>query len=439
MRILLIAYDYPPTQSPRALRWRYLSRELAMLGHEVHVLIPDLGEPQLDQPQGPGRVVVHASFPGPFGWLVRRSNRKHSKRQGKSAGPPFDQSGSTVTLNWRGAVVDAAKRLASFVLFPDVRAEWTPWARRRLRWILAEIVPHVVISSHEPATTLLLGMYARNQGFTWLADLGDPVRTAYTPRRWRRHALKFEALVCRRADRILVTNGATRDLLVERHGQEPDRFLVLPNGYDDRRTRHIMEEMSSVTFDEQRLELIYAGRLYDYRNPAPLLQAVAGCPGVRLTLIVPDPPPATELAAIAAHAGSGLRVLGALPHVQVQQLLERADILVNFGDRAQPVRTPAKLYEYFGVKRPILHVHSSGADAAVALLHGLRRGWICLDDENALRGLLADLCTRKQEGVLYQGMMLSPLPGYAHSSLGLKLEACIRDVVGSRQQASSRA
>src|SRR5690606_40877280 len=134
-----------------------------------------------------------------------------------------------------------------------------------------------------------------------------------------------------------------------------------------------------------------AGRLYSSRTSTPLLQAVANCPGVRLTLILPDPPPASELAAIAEHSGNGLRVIGALPHEQVQQLLERADILVNFGDRAQPVRTPAKLYEYFGIRRPILHVHSSGADAAVALLRGLRRAWICADDETALRGLLSDL------------------------------------------------
>src|SRR5690606_26408567 len=211
----LIAYDYPPTQSPRALRWRYLSRELAMLGHDVHVLVPDLGELELDQPLGAGHVIVHATFPGPFGWLVGRANRKHSRRQKKSDGSPSEQNVGAVTLNWRGAVVDAAKQLASRVLFPDVRAEWTFWGRRRLRRILAEVVPHVVISSHEPATTLRLGMDAQRQGFAWMADLGDPVRTAYTPRHWHRHALRFEALVCRQADRILVTNAATRDLLAE--------------------------------------------------------------------------------------------------------------------------------------------------------------------------------------------------------------------------------
>jgi hypothetical protein len=39
MRILLIAYDYPPLSSPQAIRWYYLSRELARRGVELHVLV----------------------------------------------------------------------------------------------------------------------------------------------------------------------------------------------------------------------------------------------------------------------------------------------------------------------------------------------------------------------------------------------------------------
>src|SRR5690606_2184139 len=129
---------------------------------------------------------------------------------------------------------DAAKRFAGLVLFPDVRAEWTPWARRALRRLLWEARPDVVVTSHEPASTLPLGMYAQRLGFAWVADLGDPVCAAYTPRRWHRRAWTLEARVSALADCVLVTNEATRSLLVERHGQDPHRCAVLPNGYDDR-------------------------------------------------------------------------------------------------------------------------------------------------------------------------------------------------------------
>lgn len=418
MRILLVAYDFPPTQSPRALRWRYLTRELALLGHEVHVLVPDLGEPAVELPRSPGRVVLHRTFPGPFGWLIGRSRRK----QGKHPAPLPVQlaAGSSARLNWRGRVMDVCKRGAGLVLFPDVRAEWNPWARRALRRLLVDLRPDVVVTSHEPASTLPLGAYARRQGFVWVADLGDPVCAAYTPDRWHRRAMALEARVSALADRVLVTNEATRALLIERHGQDPRRCAVLPNGYDDRRIP-VAGIPDKSGFDGQRLELVYAGRLYGYRDPTPLLQAVAATPGVRLTLVVPDPPEGGAGAALMEGAGDRLRPLGPLPHDQVQAMLERGDVLVNFGDHGQPVRIAAKVYEYLGIARPILHVHSGHDDAAAGLLRGLSRGWLCPADAGQLAALLADLVRRKRDGRLHQGLVLQPLDEYAHSSLGRQL------------------
>lgn len=427
MRILVVAYDYPPTQSPRALRWYYLTRELALLGHEVHVLVPDLGEPEVELPNAPGRVVVHRSFPGPFAWLVSMSKRRRSAgRERRRVSSPAE---GAARLNWRGRIADALKRALGQVVFPDVRGEWAPSARRALGRLLAEVAPDVVVTSHEPAVTLPLGIYAQDLGFAWVADLGDPVCAAYTAPRWRRRAMALEASVLARADRVLVTNDATRRLLDSRHGQGCGRCEVLPNGYDDRRVKQEKPGEEVLPFDEQRLELVYAGRLYGYRHPGPLLQAIAETPGVRLTMIVPDPPPSEDADAILAAAGNKLRVLGQTPHAEVLRLLERADVLVNLGDQGQPVRTPAKLFEYFGIDRPVLHVHSDGADAAAELLQGKNRGWLCKDETGVLSSRIAELRERKREGKLYHGLSLDPLADYAHSALGRRLETLLMDAV----------
>lgn len=435
MRVLVIAYDYPPTQSPRALRWRYLTRELALLGHEVHVLVPDLGEAGIELPAGPGRVVLHRSFPGPFGSLVRAGNRR---RGGADRAGPVAARRTAARLNWRGALVDAGKRLAGLLLFPDVRAEWNPWARQRLRRLLHDTRPDVVVTSHEPASTLSMGLFARRRGFPWVADLGDPVCAAYTPRRWRKRAWALEARVCALADRVLVTNEATRALLGERHGLDRERCVVLPNGYDDRRIREDHEDAGQVAFDADRLELVYAGRLYGYRDPAPLLRAVAASEGVRLTLVVPDPPPADAAGTITSSVGGRLRVLGPQPHARVMRMLESADVLVNFGDQGQPVRTPAKLFEYFGIERPILHVHSQGADAAAELLRYVGRGWISNNDQRSLATMLDQLVQRKQEGRLTHGLSLEPLPDYAHSVLGARLEHALAGALPAELSGNSR-
>src|SRR5690606_32613209 len=149
------------------------------------------------------------------------------------------------------------------------------------------------------------------------------------------------------------------------------------NGYDDRRTSRAHPEAGMPDFDDDLLELVYAGRLYGYRDPTVLLQAVTASPGVRLTLVVPDPPPGAAGDAMTEAAGDRLRILGPMPHLQVQAMLERADVLVNFGDHGQPVRIAAKVYEYLGIARPILHIHAGASDAAAALLRDRNRGWLC--------------------------------------------------------------
>ena len=432
MRVLLVAYDFPPIRSPRALRWRYLARELALLGHDVHVLMPDHGATDVEFPRVPGAVTLHKTFAGPFGWLAAR--KSHGSQPSASASQPIAASAAAVPhLNWKGRVVDAAKRIAGCLLFPDVRREWNLWAGKALETLLTEIQPDVVVSSHEPASTLLLGLQAKRRGFKWVADLGDPVCAAYTPQRWQRKANALEAEVMRHADHVLVTNAATRDLLSQRHGSNPECCTVLPNGYDDRRgTNQAMSP--DISFDDRLLELFYAGRLYGYRDPAPLLQAVLQTPGVRLTLLVPDLPE-QMVAELAEGRGERLRVFSPMPHATVMALVEQADVLVNLGDHGQPERTPAKLFEYLGVPRPLLHVCEAGSrDAVQDVLKGLSRGWTCGADIEQLKQMLERLRELKAAGRLDEGLELAPVRKYAHSYLGGELERVLANTINPQRR-----
>jgi len=435
MRILLVAYEFPPSRSPRALRWRYLARELALLGHEVHVLVPDLGAAGIEFPQEPGCVKVHVVFPGPVGWLVQTSRRRHAHSGGAGHGAGTATPGAGIGLNWRGRLVEGIKRIGGQVLFPDIRAEWTPWARRALHDLLRASPPDVVVTSHEPASTLPLGLYAHQRGFAWVADLGDPVDAPYTPPRWRKRSRALEKQVADQADGVIVTTDATRDLLHGRHGIDPERCAVLANGYDDRGHDERAALQVPVDFDVNMLELLYAGRLYGYRDPTPLLRAVALTPGVRLTLVVPDPPTGGE-AEIAAAADGRVRVLGSMPHAQVLEMQRRADILVNVGNRGLPAQIPAKLYEYLGFERPILHLDTGADDAAAQWLRGFGRGWLCAAEVQALSALLAGLAQRKREGSLVEGLSLAPVAEYAHSARGRRLAILLEEAAARHGQSS---
>jgi glycosyltransferase involved in cell wall biosynthesis len=427
VRILLIAYEFPPGRSPRALRWRYLVRELALLGHDVHVLAPDLGDPGVVFPSAPGGVHLHRVFAGPLATLLRARKRPVSDGTG-SSGP---QPTTTAQLNRKGQFAAWLKRGVALLLYPDARAEWSPWARVAMDRLLVSLNPDVVVTSHEPASTLPLGRRARRKGFAWVADLGDPVCAPYTPSRWRRRAKSLETAVAAEADAVLVPNEAARRLLVRRHASLAQRCMVLSQGYDDRHETG-SDCASSSAGATDRLELLYTGRLYRFRNPTNLLRALGRVDGVRLTMVLADPP--TDGMLDGMDQDGRLRVLGPRRHAEVLALQQQADVLVSLGNRGMPEQVPGKVFEYLGTRKPILHISTGEDDTAAGILGQFRRGWQCADDDRAIEVLIRGLRQRQQAGCLAEGLQLAPEPAYAMSVLGQRLSDMLAVAVGGARR-----
>src|SRR5690606_28998867 len=123
-------------------------------------------------------------------------------------------------------------RLVGNFTFPDPEGQWELPARARLQELLRRLQPDIVISSHEPATTLRLGRLAKEAGYPWLVDMGDPVPSFYTPARWRRVAGRIESWTCANADHLVVTTEAARALLRSRYAVPEAAISVLSRGFD---------------------------------------------------------------------------------------------------------------------------------------------------------------------------------------------------------------
>lgn len=379
MRILLLAYNYPPLASPQAIRWYYLTRELARQGAAVHVLAPDLpGTPGTALPVPEGVVVHRCHAGGLAGWTARTRNAVTS-----GAGVP-DRQAPAVRLNWKGRLYRGLDRLISLYCYPDSRGQWQSPARHALDRLLDELAPDVLISSHEPPAPLQLGLAVADRVPVWLADLGDPVLAPYTPKRWRRRAFRLERETCRRAA-ISVTTEATRQLLIRRHGVDPSRVQVLTQGFDDSLPA---ATPTRPTRPEGQLHLLYAGRFYPFRSPAALLEAVCAVPGVRLTVVAPEVEPA--YLAMAGRSGGRIVFLGEQPHEAVLRMQLECDVLVNIGN-ALEAQIPGKLYEYLGSGKPILHLASTGEDPVVPLIAEWGVGWSCSNSPTVIGELLASM------------------------------------------------
>ena len=421
MRILLIAYEFPPSASPQSLRWAYLSRELSLLGHEIDVLTIDLGGATPGLPTLPDSVRIHRTFAGPVRGLVayRRNWRQRIRMQTQTASSEGEPNSGFVRPGWKLLLSQHLQKLAEYACFPDLRGEWRLWGRRALMPLLQQLQPDVVISSHEPATTLELGLLARQAGFAWIVDLADPVLAPYTLPRWRNRALALERNVCAFSDHVLVTAGSAQQLLRERHGPGAP-VTVLTQGFDDR-APHREEPSSDGTFDPDRLELLYTGSFYSFRRPEALIAAVLRHPTARLTIASIVAPESINEAS--RMYPDSIRLLGFLPHARTLQLQRSADILVSIAneDKAQ---VPGKLYEYLGASRPILHLLDGAADAPAQIIAHRRRGRGCANDTDAISVEIGRLATAKQQQRLDADfdLDLMPVAEFGWSLIALHLE-----------------
>jgi len=421
--ILLIAYEFPPSPSPQSLRWAYLTRELALLGHRIHVLAPEHPGSGEGLPLIPRDIVVHRTFAGP-GMGMLNALAKRARRRASTPGlqtpvdaiPPAPDGEGTrprpsdpVQFNWKGRLHNAfnhyktralhgLQRLTSTWFFPDGRAEWYPWAKRRLDHLLEQLDVDLVISSHEPATTLSLGLAAHRRGYPWIVDLADPVLAPYTAPRWRRRARRVEREVCIGADLVVVTNPAVADLLAQRHDLRDDKLVVLTQGFDGR----VQSSLGIPGSAGSPLELLYTGSFYSFRRAGPLLDAVLETPGVRLNIASISVP---EDVRAASRRSPSIRLLGFLPHTEAVAWQRRCDVLVNLAND-DPCQVPGKFYEYLGAGRPILHI-GDGDDAAADLLLQIPRGWVCRADPDELGRTLRQLGADARAGKLAASLDLS--------------------------------
>ena len=383
MRILLIAYEFPPIIAAQSLRWFYLSDELARRGVEVHVLCPAL--PAL--PDYPvrlhDRVIPHRVWPGPY---VGLSQRLASSGLGK----PVVSAATGATghpVLW--AVYRLTRRVLDQVLYPDLRTEWYPFARSKLRSLLTHSRFDALISSHEPGVDILLGWWARKHfAPRWVIDLGDPILAPYTPV-WRRGLdRQFERFALRRADRIVVTTDSVQDLLCERHRSvDRSRFVSIPQGFPARR-RAGDQPPPAPPLPADRMNIVFTGTFYrDFRSPERLALALRALAAREAALtIVGDN----------AHFCSlfeqipNVRFIGRIDHFQCLALQRQADLLLNIGN-VQAYQLPGKLYEYFGAGKPILHLQTGAPDPGAELIQTLGAGLVVENDVARIRESLAKL------------------------------------------------
>lgn len=381
MRIALVAHAYPPAPASGARRAAHVARVLVEAGLEVRVITASPGRsagsrerPPPDRlpaeravPSGP-EVIEVRPLPSGADLLAALGRAMAALRGGRGKnGHP-----STAALSGSAAaatdLMDPGPRLRRWItavlrfpngdlgfLAPAVRAALDPGAAR----------PDAVYTTGPPITSHLVGLAVHALGgVPWIAEYRDPwtvegvplrpphLRSAATDalERWlERRGLAAAAEV------VAVSEGIASELAPVRRALGRPEPRLARNGIPE------LLPAAEPPSGEGPLRLLHLGNLYGFRDPTPLLAALAdlceergwGPADLRVDFVGDTPRPGVRALAERSSAGRLVRFHEWVDHATGQALLREADVLVLLAQR-QPLQVPNKLYEYLGVRKPIL-------------------------------------------------------------------------------------
>jgi len=222
----------------------------------------------------------------------------------------------------------------------------------------------------------MAGFYLKHRfGIPWVADFRDPWVAGQdltgSPKKMLFLDRLGESLVFRSADAVIVNAPKALSEVVAKYPQVAGRIHCVTNGFDPA----IFAGLSKSS--QSRFVICHPGELYAGRDPSPFLDAIqivvgrdtALCQRLTADFIgkKSDGRVLTE-AEIERRGLTGVvNLIGQVSYRESLQRMVDADLLLLIDTPNRRIGVPAKLYEYFGAKRPVLALANEGSDVHWAL------------------------------------------------------------------------
>jgi glycosyltransferase involved in cell wall biosynthesis len=351
-RALLIAFHFPPQAASSGIqRTLSFAKHLGKYGWEPMVLS---AHPRAYSVKNPSQL---ASVPPEL--VVRRVFALDAKHH----------------LGIKG-------RYPGWLALPD---RWTTWwlgAVPAGLSLIRRYRPEVIWSTFPLATAHLIGLtLQRLTGLPWVADFRDPmIQPAYPSARLQR---KLYAWIEKKAIEhctlaVFTTHSALDSYRVRFPHLPASKFTVIENGYDEDGfdPAAVTAPTAAQPDGVRRVTLIHSGVLYqDGRDPSAFLAAIARLKAegranaATLRVILRAPGDVEHTAELATRYGVDDIVESAPPVPYREALREMlgADGLLVFQGTPFNTQVPAKIYEYFRARKPVLGLVDTGGETARVL------------------------------------------------------------------------
>lgn len=308
----------------------------------------------------------------------------------------------------RPFVLDAAKHMSIRGRYPG----WLATPDRWVTWLLGAVPcgwrlirrhrPVAIWSTYPIATAHWVAYWlARLSGLPWVADFRDPmvehdVRTGTdypADPRLRKARLRIERRVAERAAAMVFCTRGAADIFARRYPEiRADRIHVIPNGFDE---GAFTRPAAPPAIPSAHVKLVHSGVLYPGpdRDPSAFLQAVRGLldaeprwsDRLRIVLRASGHDDIYRPVIDRLNLGAWVELAPPRPYREaLDEMLAASGLLIFQGHPSNPA-IPAKLYEYFRARRPILAMVDAEGDTA-ALLRSENVGTLVpIDDAAAIQ------------------------------------------------------
>jgi len=290
-----------------------------------------------------------------------------------------------------------------FLAMPD---RWSTWLASAVPAGLLAIRKRnidVIFTTFPIATAVLTG-YLLHQltGKPWIVDLRDSMTEDNYPAdpATRRLYRWIEGKAVRHAAKILFTAPSAIRMYRERYPElQPERCVLLPNGYDEADFVGIAPRRAP----QRQLRLLHSGLIYPWeRDPRPFFRALARLKAegkltaedlsVELRACGAETEFQKDVAALDIE--DVVHFLPALPYRASLQDGADADALLLLQAECCDHQVPAKAYEYLRLNKPVLALTTMSGDTAALLKDAGGATIVDLADEDAIFDVLPKFLQR---------------------------------------------
>lgn len=263
------------------------------------------------------------------------------------------------------------------IYIPDSKVKWKGAAVRKAESIFKEHEIEAVFATAPPYTDFLVAMeISKKYNVPFIVDYRD----TWVENQFHFHATPFhkfkntklEEEVLTHAKKIIVITRQHKELLVRNYPFiSHDDITIIPHGYDpdDFKTHEGIEP------NTERFTITHSGLFQDDRTPKYFLKALSiflkkhkdAKDKTEARFIGLMRPPHLKMIKKMGLSGN-VNCTGYLPHREtIKNILESDVLWLMLNDK---VRTPGKLYEYFGSGKPILGCLPEGAMRSLTKEYG---------------------------------------------------------------------